>query len=210
MQIGDRDVGRKEEVHAGPVDECLPVGGKFNDPALVEFDGGLEDVAHFLRKVLTVRHGAVMGDDVGPDVIRVEAALCELGLEKAVLHDVGAGDRILTVDVGTIGLDRGTVPPMMRDEEALGATAMRCEKRRMTPESAASGQAALGAQARVSLFDRCGDVPEHVAVRELGGGGLEGDAALLQIGVKAHGAEAHAALAHRSSARGGCRRARAR
>ena len=69
-----------------------------------------------------------MGDDVGPDVIRVKAALCELGLEKAVLHDVGAGDRILTVDVGTIGGSiEGLVPPMMRDEEALGATAMRCE-----------------------------------------------------------------------------------
>ena len=68
VQIGDRDVGREEEVHAlALVDECLPVGGKFNDPALVEFDGGLEDVAHFLRKVLTVLHGAVMGDDVGPE-----------------------------------------------------------------------------------------------------------------------------------------------
>ena len=44
-------------------------------------------------------------------------------------------------------------------------------------------------------------MPEHVAVRELGGGGLEGDAALLQIGVKAHGAEAHAALAHGGVAR---------
>ena len=71
----------------------------------------------------------------------------------------------------------------------------------MTPESAASGQGPRSAHRRVGLSTAAAMCPEHVAVRELGGGGLEGDAALLQIGVKAHGAEAHAALAHGGVAR---------
>ena len=48
------------------------------------------------------------------------------------------------------GSIEGDVPPIMSEDEAFGATDIQCEKRRETPESAASGHAPRSAQSFLS------------------------------------------------------------
>ena len=74
----------------------------------------------------------------------------------------------------------------MSEDEAFGATDIQCEKRRETPESAASGHAARASAQSFLSASRAGrpNHPENLLIDGLCSRTLKGHAFLLQIGMK--------------------------
>ena len=108
MKVRNRHVGREEQIDAlSLVDELLTVGRQLNDPALINFRSRLENILHILRNIVAMLNGAVVSDEICPHLLRIESKFGKLDFEEAVFHDVGAGDRVLTINVGAIRLDRG-------------------------------------------------------------------------------------------------------
>jgi len=77
--------------------------GEFDDPALVDLEGGLVDVLVVLAEEVEVLHRALVLQDRVPDGRGVLAGLVQQALQVGVLHREGARERLVAVDVGRIG-----------------------------------------------------------------------------------------------------------
>ena len=140
--------------------------------------------------------GALVREDRLPSRFAVEVLRREHFLQRLVAHAERARQRLVRVDVGGDGLDAGA------RTAANHADAGRRRDRELVAEAlhdAALGGigagAALGGQPLGGRVGLAPQVAEHPQVRRPRERALERDAALLQIGMEAHGAEADGALA---------------
>ena len=197
VQIRHRHVGREEEVEAlSLIDVGLAVRGEVHEPALIDFEGGLEDHPYGFGQIFAVCDRTVVRDEVRPHFVRVETALGEFRLEESVLHDVGARDRVLPVDVRAVRFDRGA--RAAHDEGGRGVGRDRRVMREATRHARVrrvGAGAAFFAELRVRSERGVSDVAEDPHVDGLRKRRFERNALFLQVGMEAQGAEPDGALA---------------
>ena len=196
VQVRNRDVSGEEEVHTlALIDELLAVGGQFNNPALIDFLGGLINGLDVVRNIGAVLNTAVVRREIRPDFIGVQAPAGEFSLEEPVLHNVGARNRVLTVDVGTIGLDRGT--RAAHDEETRGVRGHGHRERKAACNTGVGG-IGIGPALFAELFVRSHhvflDAGKHFTVHDFRNHAFKGNVVFLQVGMKPHGSQAHASF----------------
>lgn len=101
-------VGGEEDVDGlALADEGGAVGGVFDDPALVEFEGGFEDGFFIVGQEVEVLDRAFGDGDVGPGGVVVAAFGGQELLKVAVADGEAAGEGFLEEDVGGDGFDAG-------------------------------------------------------------------------------------------------------
>ena len=72
MEISDRNISREEEIQRLTlVNKFLTVSSKINQPALVDFLGGFENISNYLRQGFQMLNGTVVSGDASPNFIRI-------------------------------------------------------------------------------------------------------------------------------------------
>ena len=101
MKLALMHVGAQEEVQGlGLANQRRPIGRQFDQPALVELEGGLEQVLFVLGEEVQVLHRAFAEGDRRPDRLGVLTLLLEQLAQVAVLHVERARQGLVGIGVG--------------------------------------------------------------------------------------------------------------
>ncbi len=197
VQVPLVHVTRHEQVQRlGLTDFRRAVGGQFDQPALVQFEGGLEHALLVFGQEVEVLDRAFVFEDRVPDGVGVLALFFEQALQIGVLDRERARQGLVGVDIGRDRLDtcRGAAAD---DRDRRGRRDRHLV--RETLHHAAIGRVRAGAlffgQQFGSLVGFAAQVFEQAHVPRLGHGGFKRHALRLQEGVEAHQAQTDRALA---------------
>ena len=106
VQVALVYVRRQEEVHGlCLIDHRSTVARMFDDPALVEFEGGLEDILFLVAQEIEMLDGTARGDDGGPGIVVIAALLLKKLRQVTVADIEGARQRLVREGVRRDGLD---------------------------------------------------------------------------------------------------------
>ena len=190
------DVARQEQVQRlGLTDVRRTVCGQFHDPALVEFESGLEHVTLVIVEFLKMLHRAFVLEDRGPDFRRVEAFPVQQGFKLLVLHRERARQGLVGVDVGRDRLDAGRrAAADDRDRRGWGDRHLVAEAGHHAGVTCVFAGATLLGELDRGGIGALTDRLEDLVVPDLRHGAFHGDVHLLQERVEAHHAEANRAL----------------
>ncbi|MNN43656.1 hypothetical protein D3C81_1579040 [compost metagenome] len=97
--------GDEEVQRLGLADFRRAVGGQLDHPALVQFEGGLEDALLVVRQGLEVLNRAFVFEDRVPHGLGVDALFAQQFLQVGVLDRERARQGLVRIDVGRDRLD---------------------------------------------------------------------------------------------------------
>ena len=177
MQVALMHIRRQEDVHRlALADIGRAVGGVFDHPTLIEFEGRFVNRLLLLGQEIQMLHAALGGGDGGPHIIRIAPLLGEQLLQMAVAHREAARECLLQEHVRGDRLDarRG----IARNDRDRG----RGGNRHLVREAFHDAEIG-GIRARAAFFSQHArggiglgaDVLEHAQVPHLGNHALKRD-----------------------------------
>jgi len=198
VQVPLVDVGGQEDVQRLRLTDVFrTVAGMVDQPALVDFECGLEDVLFLVRQEVQMLDRAFIDGDGGPGVVVIFTLFRQQLGQMPVAHGKGSAQRFVGKAVGRDRLDprRGAAADdrnggRRRDRHLVGEPLHDAEFRRIGTGTALFGQLLGG------FVGFRTDMLEHARVPDFRHDPLHGDHHGLHEGVEAHRTEPDRAFAH--------------